>query len=198
MWNDRFATEAFVFGTEPSQFLVAQRAYLEPGLTALAVADGEGRNSVYMAQCGLSVTAMEAAPNAIAKARTLAADRGVTVDFVEADIFDWDWGATEFDLVAGIFIQFMGAEARAGVFDGMKRAVKPGGLIMIHGYTPKQLDYATGGPKQVENLYTEALLAEAFDGWEVLRLASYDMELDEGAGHAGMSALIDLIARKPG
>lgn len=198
MWNERFATEEFVFGKAPSQFLVAQQAYLEPGMTALAVADGEGRNSVYMAEKGLSVTAMEAAPNAIAKGRALAADRGVEVDFVEADIFAWDWDAVQFDLVAGIFFQFMGAEARAGVFDGMKRAVKPGGLMMIHGYTPKQLDYGTGGPKDEENLYTEALLADAFDGWEILRLEAYEAELDEGAGHAGMSALIDLIARKPG
>lgn len=109
----------------------------------------------------------------------------MTVDFVEADIFDWDWGATAFDLVAGIFIQFMGAEARAGVFDGMKRAVKPGGIIMIHGYTPKQLDYATGGPKQVENLYTEALLAEAFDGWRCCGSHPTTWSLTKGPGMRG-------------
>jgi SAM-dependent methyltransferase len=198
MWNDRFATEDFVFGKAPSQFLVAQQGYLAPGLTALAVADGEGRNSVFMAEQGVQVTAMEAAPNAIEKGRKLAAERGVTVDFVEADIFDWDWGATGYDLVVGIFFQFMGARDRAGVFEGMKRAVKPGGLLMIHGYTPKQLEYGTGGPGVAENLYTEELLAAAVEGWEVLRLEAYDMDLDQGAGHAGMSALIDLIARNPG
>ncbi|MAM60922.1 class I SAM-dependent methyltransferase [Maritimibacter sp. UBA3975] len=198
MWNDRYAIEDFVFGTAPSQFLVARQDYLESGMTALAVADGEGRNSVFMARKGLRVTAMEAAPNAIAKGRKLARAHHVEVEFVEADIFDWDWDATQYDVVAGIFFQFMGPEDRATVFDGMKRAVAPGGLLMIHGYTPKQLEYGTGGPGVAENLYTEDLLAEAVAGWEVLCLESYETELDEGAGHSGMSALIDLIARKPG
>jgi SAM-dependent methyltransferase len=197
MWNDRYATDDFVFGKAPSQFLVAQQDYLEPGLSALAVADGEGRNSVYMAQKGLEVTAMEAAPNAIAKARALADERGVTVNFVEADIFDWDWDAKQFDIVAGIFFQFLTPAEREKVFDGMGRAVSPGGLVMIHGYTPKQIEYGTGGPKAVENLYTEEMLADAYAGWEILRLEAYERELDEGPGHSGMSALIDLIARKP-
>lgn len=96
------------------------------------------------------------------------------------------------------FFQFMGAAARVPVFEGIKAAVKPGGIAMIHGYTPKQLDYGTGGPKAVENLYTEDDLAQTFAGWEILRLAEYEAELDEGPGHSGMSALIDLIARKPG
>lgn len=197
MWNDRYDTKDFIFGKAPSQFLVAQQDYLKPGLTALAVADGEGRNSVFMAEKGLAVTAMEAAPNAIAKGRALAAERGVSVNFVEADIFEWDWEATGFDIVAAIFIQFMGPDERPGVFDGMKRAVKPGGLLMLHGYTPKQIEYGTGGPGKVENLYTEDLLANAVAGWEILRLESYEADLDEGPGHSGRSALIDLIARKP-
>lgn len=198
MWNDRFATEDFVFGKAPSQFLRAQAGYLTPGLTALSVADGEGRNSVFMAERGLTVTAMEASPNAIAKARALAAERGVGLTHVEGDIFKWDWDAQRYDIVAGIFIQFMGPEARAGVFDGMKRAVTPGGLILLHGYTPEQLGHGTGGPRAVENLYTEEQLAADFSGWEILRLAAYEAELDEGRGHAGPSALIDLVARRPG
>ena len=190
MWNERFATEDYVFGTAPSQFLVRQAHHLTPGARALAIADGEGRNSVFLAQAGLEVTAMEAAPNAVAKARKLAAERGARVDFRTADIFDWD-------VVVGVFFQFMGADGRAQVFDGMKRATVPGGIVMIHGYTPKQLEYGTGGPKVLENLYTEADLSDAFAGWDILRLEAYEDDLDEGAGHAGRSALIDLIARKP-
>lgn len=198
MWNERFATKEFVFGKAPAAFLVDQSAYLPTSGKALSIADGEGRNAVYLAQRGLSVTAMEAAPNAIEKARALAAEAGVTLTHQEADIFAYDWDAAEYDVVAGIFFQFMGAEARAGVFDGIKRAVAPGGIVMIHGYTPKQLEYKTGGPGALENLYTTELLAEAFDGWEILRLKAYERALDEGAGHSGMSALVDLIARKPG
>lgn len=197
MWNERFATEDYVFGTAPSQFLVRQAHRLALGARALAIADGEGRNSVFLAQAGLEVTAMEAAPNAVAKARKLAAARGVEVDFRTADIFDWDWEAERFDVVVGVFFQFMGADGRAQVFDGMKRATVPGGIVMIHGYTPQQLEYGTGGPKVLENLYTEAVLSDAFAEWDILRLEAYEDDLDEGAGHAGRSALIDLIARKP-
>lgn len=197
MWNERFATSEFVFGKEPSQFLVAQADYLTPGAKALSVADGEGRNSVFMAQRGMDVTAMEFSPNAIAKAKSLADEHGVSVDFQQADIFSWDWASDSYDLVAAVFIQFMGAEARAGIFAGMKQTVKPGGLILLHGYTPKQLEYRTGGPGVAENLYTKEQLAADFDGWEILRLEEYEAELNEGPGHAGQSALIDLIARKP-
>lgn len=198
MWNERFATKDYVFGKAPSQFLEAQATHFAPGLTALAIADGEGRNSVWMAGQGMDVTAMEASPNAIAKARKLASEKGVEVLFQEADIFSYDWDAVQYDRVVGVFFQFMGPKGRAEVFDGMKRATKPGGRVLLHGYTPKQLEYGTGGPKAEENLYTEEMLADAFHDWDILRLEAYERDLDEGAGHAGRSALIDLIAQKPG
>ena len=198
MWNDRFAKPGYLFGTEPARFLVSHSAQLEAGLTALAVADGEGRNSVHMAGHGVRVTAMDSSDVAVEKARALAQSRGVDVDFNVADIATWDWSATQFDLVVGIFIQFVGPEARVAQFEGMKQAVKPGGLLMLHGYTPKQIEFGTGGPRVVENLYTETLLKEAFSGFEIIELESYECEIDEGDGHSGMSALIDFIARKPG
>ena len=139
-----------------------------------------------------------ALPFLILEALALVQTRGVTADIRQGDVTTWDWGARPYDLVAGVFIQFFGAEGRARVFDGMKQAVAPGGLIALHGYTPKQLEYRTGGPGVLENLYTEDLLAEAFAGYEMLRLESYEAEIDEGAGHRGRSALIDMIARHPG
>ena len=197
MWNDRYAKPGYLFGTEPAQFMPAHKAYLKPGLTALAVADGEGRNSVYMAAQGVQVTAMDSADVAVEKARALAQAAGVEVDFNIADIAKWDWGAKSYDLVVGMFIQFVGAEGRAAQFAGMKQAVKPGGHILLHGYTPKQLEFGTGGPPFVENLYTEDMLRDAFSDFEIVELRAYEREIDEGAGHSGMSALIDLVARKP-
>ena len=79
----------------------------------------------------------------------------------------------------------------------MKRSVRPGGVILLHGYTPKQLEYGTGGPKLVEQLYTEELLRNAFDDWELLRIKGYEKDLNEGEGHKGQSAVIDLVARRP-
>lgn len=198
MWNERFAGEGYLFGKEPAAFLVENRAWLKSGLSGLSVADGEGRNSVYMARQGIETQAMDSSRNAVLKARALAAERGVEVDFHEADIAKWDWAADQFDLVVAIFIQFLDPQARKDVFQGMIRTLKPGGHLLLHGYTPKQLEYGTGGPRVLENLYTEGLLREAFNGMEIVSLRSYDREIDEGDGHSGMSALIDLVARKPG
>lgn len=197
MWEERFQTPDYVFGTEPAAFLQDHVELLGPkGATALSVADGEGRNSVFMAERGLDVTALEYAPSAIAKARKLAKAQGVTLDFREVDVLAHDWPDT-YDIVAGIFIQFVGPEARPALFEGMKQSVKPGGLILLHGYTPKQLEYGTGGPPCAENMYTEDMLREAFDGWEILECRAYERHIEEGEGHKGQSALIDLVARKP-
>ena len=197
MWNDRYAKPGYLFGTEPAQYLQDHKAYLTQGLTALAVADGEGRNSVYMAGQGMQVTAMDSSDVAVEKARALAEAAGVDVDFNIADIAKWDWGAKTYDVVVGLFIKFVGPEGRAAQFEGMKQAVKPGGHILLHGYTPKQLEFGTGGPSSVENLYTEEMLREAFSDFEIVELRAYERKIDEGAGHSGMSALIDLVARKP-
>lgn len=197
MWEERFNTEDYVFGRAPAAFLLAHAEWLTPGASALSVADGEGRNSVFLAQKGLSVTAWDGAPSAIAKARKLAQEAGVEVDYQVADLEAWDWPEAAYDLVLGVFIQFVGPEARARLFGRMVRALRPGGVLMLHGYTPKQLDHGTGGPKALENLYTEALLREAFAGLEIRVLESYEAELDEGRGHKGVSALIDLVAVKP-
>ncbi len=197
MWDERFAQPGYLFGKAPADFLTRHTAHFAPGLTGLAVADGEGRNSVFMAEHGVETTAMELSPVAIAKAKALADERGVQVTHREADILTWDWEPEAYDLVVGIFIQFMPPVERARVFAGMIRSVKPGGVILLHGYTPKQLEFGTGGPRAVDNLYTEALLREEFAGLELMELTSYEAEIDEGPGHSGMSALIDMVARKP-
>ena len=197
-WDARYAEEGYIFGEGPNLFLERQAPLLTPGMRALAVADGEGRNSVWLAELGLSVTATDISPVAIAKAQLLADARGVAVDFRQADMVHWDYPEAEYDVVAGIFIQVVGPADRAAVFAGMRRALRPGGLLMIEGYTPDQLRHGTGGPSAIENLYTEALLREAFDGLIIEQLVSYEAELDEGPRHKGLSAVIDLIARKPG
>jgi SAM-dependent methyltransferase len=197
-WNARFSAPGYRFGTAPNVFLTTQAHRLEPGQRALAVADGEGRNGVWLARQGLAVTSVDFSPVALAKARRLADEAGVTLDFIEADLAAWDWPKAAFDVVAGIFFQFAGPDARATSFRNMKAALKPGGLLLIEGYGPKQLEYKTGGPGVLENLYTEDLLRDAFGDFEILDLRAYDTEVDEGEGHKGMSALIDLVARKPG
>lgn len=195
-WNARYAGEDYLFGTAPNRFLAAQAHRLPPGGRALCIADGEGRNGVWLAQQGLAVTSVEFAAAAIAKARRLAELRGVAIELVQADVATWDWGAPRFHVVGGIFFQFLGPALRAAIFQRMQEVLLPGGLLLIEGYTPAQLAHGTGGPSQVENLYTAALLRESFAAMETLHLAEYEAELAEGSHHVGISAVIDLVARK--
>lgn len=171
MWEARFATPDYVFGTAPAAFLPQHAAYLVHGARVLSVAEGEGRNAVWLAEQGLQVTGLEFAPSAIAKAHALAASRGVSVDMQAVNVLAQDWTAGRaagFDIVLGVFIQFAGPAEHARLFDAMARCTRPGGLIMLHGYTPAQLVHGTGGPRAVENLYTPDLLRAAFPGWNML------------------------------
>lgn len=197
MWDQRYAQPGYLFGVEPADFIRAQAGVLAPRSRVLCVADGEGRNSAYLAGLGHEVTAFDASPVALEKARALAAEKGVSVDFQHAGIEDWDW-SKGFDAVVGVFIQFTPPDLRARFFDWMAQAVTPGGLLLLHGYAPRQVEYGTGGPGNPDHMYTKELLRAAFDGWEILRLEDYDRVIDEGPGHSGQSALVDFVARKAG
>jgi SAM-dependent methyltransferase len=196
-WDRRYDQEAYVFGTEPNVFLVQQAHRLSAGQTALAVADGEGRNGVWLAERGLKVISVDSSAVAQAKAQKLALTRGVVLETQLADLALWEWPKGGFDLVVGIFIQFADPVLRSRIFAAMADALNPGGLILLQGYRPEQIAYGTGGPKLVENLYSEAMLRSAFAELEILDLAVHDSVIREGDGHDGMSALIDLVARKP-
>jgi SAM-dependent methyltransferase len=195
-WEARYAAPGYHFGKEPNAFLKSKAGLLEAGQKALSIADGEGRNSVFLAELGLDVLAMDFSPAALAKARALAKERGVTVRFELADLETWTWPVGELDVAVAIFIQFCPPPLRARVFESMKRALKPGGLILMQGYRPEQLRYKTGGPSQVEQLYTRNLLEQAFADCASVEIEEYDRQVHEGAGHGGMSALIDLVARR--
>lgn len=196
-WNTRYDRPDYLFGTEPAQFLVDQSGLLKPDQSAFVIADGEGRNSVWLAQQGLQVTAMDSAENGLAKARALAKARGVSLATLFADLNTWDWQEAAYDVVVAVFIQFAHPSFRSAIFEGMKRTVKPGGLILLHGFTPAQMHNTSGGPRIETHLYTPAMLTEAFADFEIIRLAEYEATLTEGPGHDGPAALIDLVARRP-
>jgi len=163
----------------------------------LCVADGEGRNSVWLAQRGVMVDAFDIAEQGVAKARQLAAERGVRVHFSVADCDSHAWPEATYDGVAAIFVQFADPAQRRRLFAQMRRCLKPGGTLVLQGYTPRQLDHKTGGPGQLSHLYTADLLREELAGMHFLTLREYDAAVDEGRGHRGMSALIGLVARQP-
>lgn len=195
-WQQRFAAPGYLFGTAPNEFLKRHAHLLKKGEKALAIADGEGRNGVFMAELGLDVLSVDFSPNAQEKARKLAAERGVTLKIEQADILNWDWPEEAFDVVAAIFFQFVGPDGRDKIFAGIKKTLKLGGLLLLEGYGPKQLEYKTGGPSALENLYTREQLEEAFADFSSIDVREYDAEIDEGPGHGGMSGLVDLVGRK--
>jgi 2-polyprenyl-3-methyl-5-hydroxy-6-metoxy-1,4-benzoquinol methylase len=195
-WNQRFSGDDYLFGTAPNTFLASQRPLLRPGQSALAVADGEGRNGVWLAEQGLDVLSIDFSANALAKAQRLAAARGVALRTEQVDLFAWDWSGRSFDVIAAIFVQFATPDERTVLFANIKQSLTPGGHLILQGYRPKQLDYGTGGPPNAENMYTADLLRRSFDDLTIVHLSEHDDVIVEGAGHAGMSALIDLLARK--
>jgi cyclopropane fatty-acyl-phospholipid synthase-like methyltransferase len=195
-WDTRFERDDYIFGTAPNVFLASQAARLRPGMRALSVADGEGRNSVWLAQQGLRVAAFDISPVGVRKAQVLAVRAGVTVDCAIAGIDDYAWPQAAFDVVAAIFIQFATPAQRAWLFGKMLDALVPGGLLLLQGYTPRQLEYRTGGPGRDDHLYTPELLRESFAAHEILELREHDDVLAEGTQHAGMSALIDCVVRR--
>lgn len=196
-WESRFDKPEYEFGKAPNEFLARCKPLLPKSGKALAVADGEGRNGVWLAEQGLDVTSTDFSPSAQKKARALAAERGVSVTFEQADMHTWPYPENAFDVVVEIFTQVSTPAERPKKWAGMRRALKPGGLLILEGYTPKQLEYGTGGPKMIENLYTRAMLEAAFGDFRDLKIEEEEREMREGAAHAGMSATIHLTGRKP-
>jgi SAM-dependent methyltransferase len=196
-WQTRYATPEYAFGKSPNYFLESCKRLLPRSGRALAVADGEGRNGVWLAEQGLDVVSIDFSPAAQRKAKALAAERDVKVTFELVDVHNWNYPSAAFDVVAEIFTQFSNPADRARKWAGMLKALKPGGLLIVQGYTPKQLEYGTGGPKEIENLYTRAMLEQEFGGLRELSLVEEERDIHEGTSHGGMSAVINLTARKP-
>jgi len=197
-WNKRFDTPDYIFGRAPNEYLQTQaKQYLKKGDTVLCVADGEGRNSVWLAKQGMQVDAFDLSEVALKKAIALAREEEVQVQFTLASSDTWDWLPNQYDAVVGIFIQFADPVMRTRLFAQMVSTLKPGGVLIIQGYTPKQLEFKTGGPSILEHLYTEDMIRDLIDDLEIIDLCVYEKSLSEGPKHTGMSALLGLVARKP-
>jgi SAM-dependent methyltransferase len=196
-WNKRFDGAEYIFGVEPNEYLRAQSPHLAVGGRALCVADGEGRNSVWLARQGLRVDAFDISDVGVAKARKLAEDARVEVEYSVADCDQWPWPIETYDAVVAIFVQFADPAMRARLFDHLSRALRHGGVLVLQGYTPRQLEYQTGGPPDLSHLYTAELLRSEFGSLQIIELREYETDLAEGTRHQGRSALVGLVARKP-
>lgn len=195
-WDARFSAEGYAYGTQPNDFLAEHAPLLPPGSRVLSLAEGEGRNGVFLASLGHRVTGVDASGVGLEKARRLAAERHVTLETVVSDLADYRIEPGAWDAVVSIFCH-LPQPLRRSVYRGAVEGLRPGGLVLLEAYTPAQLTHRTGGPPVPELLYTADSLREDFAGLELLVLRELERDVVEGRLHTGRAAVVQLVGRKP-
>ena len=194
MWEQRYGTETYLFGTEPNEFLRSCMSLFPSGV-ALCLAEGEGRNAVFLAEHGHEVHSVDLTEAGVSKTLALADRRGVTVDAVVGDLADFDIGTERWDLIVSIFAHTAPA-TRRDLHRRVVASLKPGGMFLLEAYTPDQIGRGTGGPPTAATTMTlEGLRTEHY-GLELLHAEELDREVIEGPGHTGSGAVVQVIARK--
>ncbi len=195
-WDERFARPEPVYGEEPNAFLRAQATqWLAAGSKVLVPADGYGRNGLWLAKQGFDVTTVDVSPVGVERARQAAAASGVRARILLHDLNTWAWPVSEYDAVASIYLH-LSPEQRCKLHAAMLGALKPGGILIIEAFTPAQLRFSSGGPKQLELLYSAELLRRDFATAETVELAETEVELTEGKMHSGKAAVVRGVFRK--
>jgi SAM-dependent methyltransferase len=195
MWNQRYDTDAYVYGTEPNEFLKQQADKLPKG-RILCLADGEGRNSVYLAGLGYDVTAVDSSDVGLAKAQKLAAEKGVTITTQVADLADYDLGQGQWQGIVSIFCH-LPPPLRKKVHGNINAALVDGGVLLLEAYTPDQLQNGTGGPPNAAMMMTAAELPQELVGLQIDSCEELEREVVEGEGHSGTGAVVQLIGVRP-
>lgn len=196
-WNERFERDEYLYGTAPNRFVRAQSFRFSEGDAVLELGTGEGRNAVFLAEQGLTVTALDYAEEGLRKLESLAAERGVSVETVRADVTQWAPDRT-WDGVVSTFLH-LPPEERVRLYRIMREALRPGGVLVAEWFRPEQITegYESGGPPVVELMVTADELRTHFaeEGIEVL--ATVETTLGEGRGHSGPAAVVQLVWQKP-
>lgn len=194
-WDERFKSEEYVYGKSPNVFLEAMHSNLVAGGETLTIAEGEGRNAVFLAEKGMRVTAWDYAPSGIEKMNALATERGVTLQAELVDLNTASWEKERWDQVVNIFGHFP-ATLREKTLFAVKEAVKPKGLFISEVYSVHQLAYQSGGPKELDMLYRPEEFLEIFAGWRIIHFFMGEVERREGKLHQGLSHVIQFIGQK--
>lgn len=199
MWDKRYSVDDYVYGKAPNHFLYSFIDKLPRwplGQRALCLADGEGRNSVFLAQQGYQVTAVDISSVGLAKAKRLGLERNVEITTVQSDIADYQIEEGHWDLIVLIFAH-MPAELRKTIHQRCVKGLRSGGMIVLESYTPKQLEFGTGGPKDSNLLVTAEQLKQEFGGLELITLEEQIREIREGILHTGQASVVDLWGKVP-
>ena len=196
MWNGRYGDSDYFYGTEPNDFLAAEAGRFDRGARVLSVAEGEGRNAVFMAARGLDVTAVDSSHAGLAKADRLARERGVTLRTLCADFGDWTIPRNAWDGIVSIFCH-PEPEIRARLHRGIVAGLRPGGLLLLEAYVPRQLELGTGGPPVLELMMDLQTLRAELAGLDLAHAVETEREIQEGQFHHGVGAVVQILARKP-
>ena len=194
-WDQRYSTPGFVYGTEPNRFLVEQVMHLPVGARVLCLADGEGRNGVWLARQGFDVTSVDVSPQGVDKARRLATQMGVVLNTEVADVTEFDLGHAQWDAIVSIFLH-LPAHARTKLHSRAVLALKPGAVFLWEGYGPEQLSRSTGGPKDAALLPALDEVAGDFSDCALVHSWSGSRLVQEGSLHTGEGCVTQLVARK--
>ncbi|MDF7809147.1 class I SAM-dependent methyltransferase [Pontiellaceae bacterium B12219] len=195
MWDETYSTDEFVYGTEPNDFLKANAEKLKPG-SVLCLADGEGRNGVFLAKLGFEVTAVDMSEVGLEKARQLAAENGVEIKTICADLNDFAIEPDRWDNIISIFCH-LPPPLRKKVHAVSANGLTEGGVFLLEAYTPKHLEMpGTGGPPVPDLMYALETLKQDFQSLELIQALETEREVNEGSKHFGHAAVIQFIARK--
>lgn len=193
MWNQRYVADEFVYGTEPNSFL-AQNAKILSG-PVLSLAEGEGRNAVFLASLGLDVLGVDGSEVGLAKAQKLAAARGLVIRTEVADLATYEPRADSFGSVVSISAH-LPSEIRKRLHRLVERSLKPGGIMLLEAYTKAQVTRNTGGPKDPDMLMARVDLEKEFPNCETILSQEIEREVVEGKFHTGLASVVQFIARK--
>ena len=194
MWDQRYSSESYAYGTEPNDFLISMYDKLPSGRT-LSLAEGEGRNATWLAKQGMEVTAVDASEVGLKKAHKLAKDSGVSITTLHADLMDFEIGSNRWDVIVSIFCH-LPPDVRMVVHQKCVEGLRSGGMILLEAYTPKQLEYKTGGPSVSGMMMDSHTLKDELVGLELIYLKETVREIHEGEYHNGEGAVVQLLARK--
>lgn len=195
MWDERFSQTEPVYGEKPNDYLRAQVVRLEPEGNILVPGDGYGRNGIWLARQGFRVHTVDLSSVGVERAQNAARAAGVSMTIEQADLSVWRCPAAEFDAAVCVFLH-LAPQVRTPVHRNVLAGLKPGGLLILEAFTPAQLRHSSGGPKQVDLLYTADMLRQDFQAAEVLEIRESEIQLDEGRLHRGPAAVVRAVWRK--
>ena len=192
-WDERYADTGYLFGTTPNDLLKSVADRLAPNSRVLCLADGEGRNGVYLATLGHKVTAVDQSRVGLEKAKKLAEEKQVSIETVNADLAEYNLGVESWDCIVSIFFHIPRA-LRACIYPRIMTALKPGCILILESYTPEQLNHGTGGPRTADLMLTKGELAQHFSEMNLEHLQELEREVIEGTGHTGLASVVQLLA----